>query len=312
MKPSVVTVTLNPAIDKTIVIEKLNVGGLNRVQSARMDPGGKGINVAKVLNQFGVQVTAAGLLAGTQGKSLLHYLALEKITANFLTIPGETRTNLKIVDSSSNKTTEINEAGFVVGDTEINRFKAQLPELLDEAAYLVLSGSLPPGVGSGIYRELVEIAKGKGVKTILDADDAALFEGIQAVPFAIKPNIHELGNLTGNNLADDQDVICAGRKILEKGIEIIIVSMGAQGAVIMDQTATYRVWPDPIVPKSTVGAGDSMVAVLAYSLLSQFSLEDTAQWVTAAGTVTASKPGTQVCSLAEVRQFLNKVKIKRM
>lgn len=312
MRPSVVTVTLNPAIDKTVVIEKLNVGGLNRVQSVRMDPGGKGINVAKVLNQFGVHVTATGLIAGTQGLNLLHYLALEKIAANFLTISGETRTNLKIIDSSSNRTTEINEAGFLVGDTEINRFKAQLSVLLDEAAYLVLSGSLPPGVGSGIYRELVEIAKGKGVKTILDADDAALFEGIQAAPFAIKPNIHELGNLTGRELADDQDVICAARKILEKGIEIIIVSMGAQGAIIMDKKTTYRVWTDSIVPKSTVGAGDSMVAVLAYSLLSQFSLEETAQWVTAAGTVTASKSGTQVCSLAEVRQFLNKVKIKRM
>ncbi|MBP2637029.1 MAG: 1-phosphofructokinase (fructoso 1-phosphate kinase) [Firmicutes bacterium] len=312
MKSSVVTVTLNPAIDKTVVVEKLNVGGLNRVQSVRMDPGGKGINVAKVLNQFGVRVTAAGLIAGTQGQNLLNYLSLEKIAASFLPIAGETRTNLKIVDNSSNCTTEINEAGFVVGYTEIDRFKTQLSELLNDAAYLVLSGSLPPGVGTGIYRELVELAKGKGVKTILDADDAALLEGIQAAPFAIKPNIHELEKLAGIELADDREVIRAARTILAQGIELIIVSMGSQGAIIMDKTATYRVRTEPIVPQSTVGAGDSMVAVLAYSLLNRYSLEETAQWVTAAGTVTASKPGTQVCSLAEVRQFIDKVKINRL
>ena len=311
MKPYVVTVTLNPAIDKTVLVDKLQVGGLNRVQSVRMDPGGKGINVARVLNQFGVNVTAAGLIAGSQGQNLLQYLAGERITACFLTIAGETRTNLKVVDSSSGITTEINEAGFAVGEKEITAFKVQMSKLLEEASYLVLSGSLPPGVECGIYRELTEIAKRKGVKTILDADDDALFEGIQAAPFAIKPNIHELGKLTGHELANDQDVISAARKILERGIEIVIVSMGEQGAIIMDNEAIYRVRTEAIVPKSTVGAGDSMVAVLAYSLLSQYSLAETAHWVTAAGTVTASKSGTQVCSLPEVQQFLNKVQVEK-
>lgn len=311
MKPYVVTVTLNPAIDKTVLVDKLQVGGLNRVQSVRMDPGGKGINVARVLNQFDINVTAAGLIAGSQGQNLLQYLAGERITACFLTIAGETRTNLKVVDSSSGITTEINEAGFAVGEKEIIAFKVQMSKLLEEASYLVLSGSLPPGVECGMYRELTEIAKRKGVKTILDADDDALFEGIQAAPFAIKPNIHELGKLTGHELANDQDVISAARKILEKGIEIVIVSMGEQGAIIMDKEAIYRVRTEAIVPKSTVGAGDSMVAVLAYSLLSQHSLAETARWVTAAGTVTASKSGTQVCSLPEVQQFLNKVQVEK-
>lgn len=312
MKPYVVTVTLNPALDKTVIIDKLQVGGLNRVQSMRMDPGGKGINVARVLNQFGVNVKAAGLIAGSQGQILQKYLAAAKISASFLTIPGETRTNLKIVDSSSNITTEINEAGFAVEKTEMNAFKDQLSEILNEASYLVLSGSLPPQVECSIYRELTEIAKSKGVNTILDADDEALFEGIQAAPFAIKPNIHELEKLAGHKMVDDQDIIRAARNILEKGIEIIIVSMGAQGAIIMDKKETYRVRTGPIVPRSTVGAGDSMVAVLVYSLLHQHSLAETAQWVTAAGTVTASKPGTQVCSLGEVKQFLNNVQVERM
>ena len=312
MKPYVVTVTLNPAIDKTVIVDKLQIGGLNRVQSVRMDPGGKGINVARVLHQFGIPVTAAGLIAGAQGQTLLQYLALERITANFLTISGETRTNLKVVDASSNITTEINEAGFAVREKEINNFKIQLAKLLEDASFLVLSGSLPPQVEYGIYRELTAIAKSKNVKTILDADDEALCAGIQAAPFAIKPNIHELGKLAGREMADDQDIIHAARKIMERGIELIIVSMGAQGAIIMNKQENYRVRTGSIVPQSTVGAGDSMVAVLAYSLLNQYSLAETAQWVTAAGSITASKPGTQVCSLVEVQQFLHKVQVERM
>ncbi len=310
MKQYVVTVTLNPALDKTVIINKLEIGGLNRVQSMRMDPGGKGINVAKVLNQFGVNVAATGLIAGSQGQVLLRYLASEGINASFLTIPGETRTNLKIVDSNLNMTTEINEAGFKVGKTELDAFKDKLSTLLNEASYLVLSGSLPPRVENSIYRELTEIAKSKGVKTILDADDEALFEGIQAAPFAIKPNIHELEKLAGYKMTDDRDIVRAAREILKKGIKIIIVSMGAQGAIIMDEQETYRARTGSIEPKSTVGAGDSMVAALVYSLLNQYSLEEISRWVTAAGTVTASKTGTQVCSLEEVQQFLNNVRVE--
>lgn len=312
MKSYVVTVTLNPAIDKTVIVDKLQIGGLNRVQNVRVDPGGKGINVARVLNQFGVDVKAAGLVAGTQGQNLLQYLSQERIETNFLTIPGETRTNLKVVDISSNITTEINEAGFSVSKTELEVFKKQFSELLSKACYLVLSGSLPPLVESGIYRELTQIAKDNGVKTILDADDEALSEGIKAVPYAIKPNIHELEKLAGYKLTSERDIIDAARKIMEQGVEIVIVSMGAKGAIIMNKTEIYRAQAEAIIPKSTVGAGDSMVAVLVYSLLNGHSLMQTAQWVTAAGTVTASKPGTEVCSLAEVKRFLDNIQVKRI
>lgn len=312
MKPYIITVTLNPAIDKTVMVDKLEVGGLNRVQSMRMDPGGKGINVARVLKNFGMPVKATGVIAGAQGKNLLQYLAREEIKADFLKVPGETRTNLKVVDSSTSITTEINEAGFAVEETEINAFKKQFAGLMQEASCVVLSGSLPPGVDCGIYRELTKIAKDNGVKTILDADDEALGEGIQAIPFAIKPNIHELEKLVGYTLSSDQDVIGAAQKLLEKGIQAVLVSMGAKGAIIMDKTAIYRVWAEAVVPKSTVGAGDSMVAVFVYSLLNRHSLAEMAQWVTAAGSVTASKAGTQVCSFEEVKQFLERVQIERI
>ncbi|MBP2652746.1 MAG: 1-phosphofructokinase [Firmicutes bacterium] len=311
MKPYVVTVTLNPALDKTVVVDKLEVGGLNRVRSARTDPGGKGINVAKVLAGCGVAVKAAGLIAGADGQILQKYLATENITDSFIPISGETRTNLKIVDAGLNITTEINEAGFAVGRIELDAFKDKLMVLLDEACYLVLGGSLPPKVESSIYGELIEMAHSKGVKTVLDADDAALRLGIAAKPFAIKPNLVELENLVGRKLTDDQAVVQAAREITAKGVEIVIVSMGAKGALVMNKKEAYRVSVSPIVPKSTVGAGDSMVGVLVYSLLKQYSLAEMARWVTAAGSATAAKPGTEVCNLAEVEQFLDKVQAER-
>ncbi|MBP2645717.1 MAG: 1-phosphofructokinase [Firmicutes bacterium] len=311
MKKYVVTVTLNPALDKTVVVSKFEVGGLNRVQSMRTDPGGKGINVARVLTGFGVAVNATGLIAGTQGQLVKRYLEEEKISESFVTIPGQTRTNLKVVDASTKVTTEINEAGFSVGQEEINNFKQQLTRLLEDASFLVLSGSLPPQVDSRIYGKLIEIARAKGVKTVLDADDSALDLGIAARPVAIKPNIYELEKLVGRSLTEDAAVITASREIIGRGVEIVIVSMGAQGSLVVGKDEAYRATVEPMIPKSTVGAGDSMVGVLVYSLLEGFPLSKIAQWVTAAGSVTASKPGTEVCKLPEVEQFLPKVHVSR-
>lgn len=300
MDSSILTVTLNPALDKTVLIDNLKVGGLNRVISSRLDTGGKGINVAKVLNKFKCDVKAAGLVAGSQGSLLLDYLKEAGINTLFHQICGETRTNLKIVDQSTNTTTEINEAGFYVSENDLSLFIEELSKELCRSAFLILSGSLPPGVNEYIYFELINIAKSKGIKTILDADGKALSAGINALPYAVKPNIHELRDLTGKKIETVKDIVNTAKDYIEKGIEIVIVSMGGDGAVIVDKSTAYFAKPFDIVPKSTVGAGDSMVAAFAYSQINGFDLLKTAKLITAAGTVTASKPGTEVCSLDEV------------
>ncbi|MDK2811235.1 MAG: 1-phosphofructokinase, partial [Petroclostridium sp.] len=307
MKTSVVTVTLNPALDKTVTVSSLKTGGLNRVKDIRMDAGGKGINVAKVLKKFEVDVLAAGLIAGFQGQLLLEYLEAEGIKTSFLKIPGETRTNLKIVEEKTKITTEVNEAGFLVTQEDLKRFSDNLLHLMNQTCILVLSGSLPPGVPETIYKDYIEIANAKGIKTILDADGKALEEGIKALPFAIKPNIHELENLAGCKLLEEKDVVLAGRHLIEKGINLVVISMGSEGAIVLNDKETYRVKTFPIKRESTVGAGDSMVATLAYALLNNKPLEEIAKWITTAGTITASKPGTQVCTLAEVQQSLHQV-----
>ena len=308
----VIAVTMNPSIDKTITIEHLVPYGLNRALSARCDPGGKGINVARVLKNFGTDVTVFGLIAGEQGEHLVNFLKSADISADFIKNPGETRTNLKIFDQSINKTTEINETGFDVTPEVLESFTRRFREIVKEAEIVVLSGSLPPGVPEGFYRECIEIAKAQGVKSVLDADADALAEGVRAVPYAVKPNLHELELLEGRAFSNKNEVVDAARKLIDSGIEIVIVSMGPDGAIVMDRNEKYKVDSWDVEVKSATGAGDSMVAALSYSILNHDSLLEMCRITTAAGTVTASKEGTQICTRSEVLQSLQKVTVTKI
>ncbi|TCS83844.1 1-phosphofructokinase [Tepidibacillus fermentans] len=312
MEPAVITVTLNPAIDKTITLPRFEVGGLNRASQIRIDPGGKGINVAKVLKKFGVDVLATGFIAGDQGNLLRNQLNERAIQTDFIHVAGETRTNFKIVDEEAGITTEINEVGFPISDQDITNLKERLRSYLSSNSVIVFAGSLPQGASDQTYYELIQFANQAGAKAILDADKAALREGIKAKPYAIKPNIFELEQLLTRKLDTDQKIVEAGKELIEQGISLIIVSMGSKGAIVLNQKEAYRITPFPITPKSTVGAGDSMVATLVYSLLENKNLEEIAKWVTTAGTITATKPGTEVCSLEEVKQAIHKINVKKL
>lgn len=312
MTALVVTVTLNPAIDKTLTIPKLRLGELNRVQDVQVDPGGKGINVTKVLNQFGVKVTATGLIAGTEGRYLLDDLEKNNISVHFHHVQGQTRTNLKIVDVEAQLTTEINESGFVATEKDIQLFRSLILEKLQGATYLVLGGSLPQGVQESIYKELILLANELGIRTILDAEGEAMVEGLKAKPYAIKPNLYELEELVGHSLKDEVAIIKAGHELIHSGISIVAISRGKQGSIILSEKKAYKVTPFEITPKSTVGAGDAMVGAMVYTFLNELSLKDTAIWATTAGTVTASKTGTQVCTLGEVQQSISRVQVSQI
>ncbi|BBH24163.1 tagatose-6-phosphate kinase [Paenibacillus baekrokdamisoli] len=309
MKPAapVITVTLNPALDKTVTIEQFEYGGLNRIKEMRTDAGGKGINVAKVLKLFEVDVNALGLKAGYQGQVIRDQLEKLGIDSTMIEAPGETRVNLKIVDESTKQTTELNEPGFMVDTDLLEQFQAVFKSKAAEASIIVLGGSLSPGIPPNYYRSLIEIARAQGIRTILDADGEALALGIEAAPFAIKPNVHELEALLGETFDSMEQMIAAVRKLIDRGIEYVLVSMGAEGSLLVSKTEAVKASPFPIMPVSTVGAGDSMVAALVYSFLNGKSVEETARWTSAAGTITASKPGTQVCTLHEVMHSLQLV-----
>lgn len=312
MPGRIIAVTLNPSIDKTVTIERLVPYGLNRAVSSRTDPGGKGVNVAKVLRNFGADVTVCGLIAGSQGKLLLDGLKKAGIASDFMEIPGETRTNFKVIDESVNRTTEINESGFLVTPDVLSEFEQKFQNSVRNADIAVLSGSLPPGVPADFYAQCISIAKAEGAKALLDADGDALAEGIKAVPFAIKPNLRELELLNGRPFADLGEIADAARRLVQTGIEIVIVSLGPDGAVVADRNQALHAASWDAEVRSATGAGDSMVASLAYSILRKDSLFDIAKITTAAGTVTVSKEGTQTCTLEEVRGSLEKVAVTQL
>ncbi len=308
----IITVTLNPCIDKTIILKSFCEGGLNRSEHVRQDVGGKGINVGKVLRNFGLDVLAMGIAGNRNRTILLDELEERGIAHQFLSVSGENRTNYKIFDANKGQITEINEPGFVVSEQELEQFTHLLEKELPNARLLVLSGSVARGIFPDVYGQFIALAKNHGVKTVLDADGELLHRGLSFKPFAIKPNLYELEQYCGKKLNTINEILSCGREILERGISFLAISLGREGAIFMNQDEAWHAVPDKILCKSTVGAGDSMVAAMCYALSEGLPLKEMAQLATAAGTVTASKEGTEVCHYKEVLAWLNKITMERI
>lgn len=307
MKPQVMTVTMNPALDKTVTVESVRVGELNRIKEVRTDAGGKGINVAKVLKHFDTDVYTMGICAGSQGVILQEKLRDLGIQASFIETNGETRINMKVVDQRTKQTTEFNEPGLWADAGLLKRFADEFTNSLEGISYVVLGGSLPPGAPADYYKKLILAARSKGVRTILDADGEAFARGLEAVPYAVKPNIHELEAYLGRKLITEAGIVTAAKVLISQGVQIVQVSMGREGSLLVAADEAYRAKPFPITPLSTVGAGDSMVAAMVYGFMKGMTPEGIARWTSAAGTVTASKAGTQVCTMEEVQDKLDEV-----
>lgn len=309
MNKKIMTVTLNPCIDKTIVIHEFCEGGLNRAESVRVDAGGKGVNVAKVLKRFGAATLAVGVIGTSGGDLLLSELDERGICHDFISVPGVTRTNYKLQDKTKGQVTEVNEPGFFVDGESLEAILSMIQSRLPETGVMVLAGSVAPGIPKDIYKRLILLAKEQGVKVILDADGEAFKEALDAAPYAVKPNRFELEQLFGRELPSDSDLLSCGRELLQRGISLVVVSLGAEGAMFITKESALRVHPAPVACQSTVGAGDSMVASVAASLVAGDDPGSLARRATASGTVTASKPGTEVCTKEEVKDYEKRLTI---
>ncbi|MBE7041681.1 MAG: 1-phosphofructokinase [Ruminococcaceae bacterium] len=309
MKKTIMTVTLNPCIDKTIVLNGFCEGGLNRAKSVRTDAGGKGINVAKVLKRFDAAVLAVGVIGEGGSEIVLSELDERGICRDFVKVSGETRTNYKLQDKAKGQVTEVNESGFFVNDESLEKIMSLIKSRLPEVGVMVLSGSVAPGIPTDIYKRLITLAKEQGILVILDADGAAFKEAIEAAPYAVKPNRFELEQFFGRELPTDGDLLACGRALIDRGISLVVVSLGAEGAVFITKDEAIRVNLAPLACQSTVGAGDSMVASVAASLVEEADLLSLARRASAAGTVTASKPGTEVCTKEEVSDYEKRLTI---
>ena len=268
------TVTLNPALDKTVEIPGMALDTVNRITEMRTDPGGKGINVSKVIAKLGGESCAAGILGGGSGKMLEKLLEGEPFATRFRFVEGQTRTNIKIIDREGHTNTDINEPGLTVTDADLDALLRELLAELRPGDIVVLAGSLPKGAPQDTYRSWAAACKKAGARVFLDADGALLAEGIKAAPHLIKPNDGELSRLAGKKLETLEELTAEGRKLLERGIERVVISLGGRGALYLRKGSTIYAEGLRVPVGSTVGAGDSVVAALAYAEAQGLSEEE--------------------------------------
>ncbi|GAB6108046.1 1-phosphofructokinase [Fusibacter bizertensis] len=305
----VVTVTLNPAIDKTIEISDFEIGALNKVENSIQDPGGKGINVSKVIESLGGKSIATGFLGGSAGQYIQNALKKLQINSNFIEIQNETRTNLKIFDRLNSETTEVNEPGPYVSQDEVDALLEKVANLLGEKDILVISGSAPKSIAASIYKDLVLIGKNKGALVFLDASDEAFNEGIQSMPDYIKPNRHELERYFGYTITDDKALVEAGQHFLNLGIPHIFISLGKEGAFYCDKEGAYRLMPLKVEAHSSVGAGDAFVGAFVYALDHGLSLDEMLRLAVATSAGAVMTVGTKPMNVEWIMNQLDRINI---
>jgi len=276
----VVTVTLNPAIDNTVAVSNFRAGEVNRVERSQLDAGGKGVNVASALADDGLRLGVTGFL-GRDNDAIFRALFERKaIVDRFVRIAGATRTGIKIVDRLNDSTTDINFPGQTGGPGELHALRAALEELAAMAEWVVIAGSVPAGLPPSIYHELAASLPGKRV--VLDASGEALRLALAARPYLIKPNVAELREILDRPLNDEADIVDAARQLQhEYGIACVAVSMGADGAIVVEGDQAVMALPARVEVASTVGAGDAMVAGLVSGAIRGLPLAERARRATA-------------------------------
>jgi 1-phosphofructokinase len=255
----ILTLTPNPSVDRTVFLDTLTLGSVNRSTRSWNEPSGKGINVALALLSHGKTVRAVLPVGGSVGAQLRQMLSRAELDTARIPIAGEIRTNISLAQPDGT-VTKINETGPRLDQTEVDALIDAVAQHLDGADWLVCGGSLPAGVPDDFYATLVELAHHKGVPVVVDSSGAPLAASLPARPDLIKPNVHELAELVQAPLATLGDVIDAAQQIRRHGVGVVLASLGSDGALLIDDTgALYGQAPvDKVV--STVGAGDALLA----------------------------------------------------
>lgn len=304
----VVTVTLNPAIDRTVTIANFAAGKVNRVEQMQEHPGGKGVNVASILADYGHSVAVTGFLGRENSGPFEQLFAQKRIADAFVRIAGQTRVGIKISDPALQQTTDINFPGQAPSPADLESLLERLAGL--DAAWFVLAGSLPPGVPPTIYRDIAAMLKERGRSVALDTSGEALRHALEAAPQIIKPNVHELEEILGAALPSPAAIAQAVRPYLERGTRLAVVSMGAEGACFITAEGAVVARPPRVAVQSTVGAGDAMVAGIVAGQLRGLALADCARLATAFSLDAITHIGSGIGSLAGIDDLMRQVSIE--
>lgn len=301
----ITTVTFNPAIDKTITVENFTPGAVNRVLSVQENLGGKGINVAKVLNLLGTSTTAIGFIGEKNYSFVQQFIKAENLVTDFILVDALTRTNTKIIDPNTKTTTDVNEQGFTVNDTQVDQMTLLINRYAKISEVMVFSGSACKGLYPTDLKTLLQLASAK-TKVVLDADGEILKEGIKAAPFMIKPNIHELENLLERKLETIDEIVDAVKTLIDQTkITYVLVSMGELGSLLISKDESYLANILKVDVISTVGAGDSMLAGFLYNFLKTGDPARALQFAACTGSLAVSAVSTEALRNSDI-EFLSK------
>jgi len=306
------TVTINPALDKELLVPQIEQDEVLRALSIQLDYGGKGFNVSRLLKSFGCPSTALGFVGGNTGKILENGLTALGIKTDFVRVSGETRTNISIVPADRSHYVKVNEPGPMIQDSEIKQLLQKINSLCQPGDWWGLAGSLPLGLQAGFYADLIELIQSKGAFVILDASGKALRLGCEKSAFLVKPNAVEAEKLTGVKIRSLADAQKSAKQILQSGVKNVVLSLGEMGAIWLTAEEAWFAASPPIEAHNPIGAGDSLVGGVVWGLAQQLSNQECLRWGVACGSAAASLDGTAVGSYDYVFELLQKTEIKRL
>lgn len=306
----ITSICLNPSFDRTVNVDAIQIGQMNRCQASREDMGGKGINVSVVVNRLGMKNCCLGFLGEENGDRLRRMLDKEGITFDFIPVPGMVRTNVKILAGDGSGVTELNEPGPTVSPLHIQKIKALVKEKAQQSRYMVFTGSTPSGCGEMIYRDLMMAAS--PVPCVLDAVGPLFMQGLSARPYLVKPNQDELQATLRLKLRTLREMRDAAFALIQKGVQNVIVSMGKYGALFTDGKRTYFAPSLKVKACSTVGAGDAMLGGVLFGLEKGEELCGAFRYGVAAGAASVMTDGTQLINVDDFNRLLSQVKIQEV
>ena len=312
MKPRILTVTLNPAIDKTVKVENFKFGQDSYEDAIFLSAGGKGLNVSRVLKRLGIESIATGFVGGASGDYIKKQLNKEKIKHDFCHIKKDTRTSLTVIDSYSKKITRLLERGPLVRNIDCQRFKKKYISLIKKCDYVIFSGKSIPGAPGSFYAQLISQAKKRNKFTVLDTSGMPYKLGLKQKPFMVKPNLKEAEFLIDNRLDSLKKIKQAVCLFHRRGIKIVAITLGSKGAVISDANEILFAVPPKIKQKNPVGCGDAFIGGFIALYGRDKNLLQAARMAVACAAANALSFNPGFINLGTVKKIINQIKIRKL
>ena len=308
----IITVTLNPALDKTLTLPGFAVNTVNRVQNIRLDPGGKGINVSKTVKALGGRTLAIGVLGGAAGGYIKAALDAMDLPNDVVITNETTRTNIKIIDPVLQTNTDINEPGGPISEETLQAVWKKLTQVVNPGDTVVFAGKNPPAMADACLAQWICQLRELDVRTCVDTVGRPMALALEAQPDIIKPNKAELSEIMGRNQITEQEILSAARELASRGVGLVAASMGSDGAVFVTKDQALRGYSPKVPVVSTVGAGDAMMAALAHYTAAGCSLEETARRAIAVSVATVMCDGSQAAELDSILPLIDRVHIEKL